>query len=229
MITYQLVKNLLLVFLKIFFRWRLWGLENVPRRGPAIIAANHISYFDPLCHGYMVTRAGRWPRFFAKAELWKNPFLKFILVHAKQIPVERGSGELGPVENAIAQLGEDNCVMIYPEATITTNADLTPMQGKTGVARVALATGAPVVPIAVWGSHWVKPKRRRAVRKFRRLIVLKAGKPIVFDASLRARRDEHDVLRECTERIVGELDRLVRELHKIYPEGAAVPEMKETV
>ncbi len=229
MITYQFVKNTLLVFLKTFFSWRFFDLRNVPRTGPVIIACNHISYFDPLCHGYAVVRCGRWPRFFAKSELWKNPFLKFILSHAKQIPVERGSGELGPVENAIAQLGGGNCVMIYPEATITTNADLTPMQGKTGVARVALATGAPVVPLAVWGSHWVKPKRRKAVPKFRRLITVKAGTPITFDDATRARADDHDVLRDCTDRIVGELDRLVRELHKVYPEGGAVPELKENV
>ena len=229
MITYQIVKNILVAFNKIFFRWRMLGMENIPRQGPAVIACNHISYFDPLCHGYIVVKRGRWPRFFAKSELWKNPFLKFILTHAKQIPVERGSGELGPVENAIANLHQGNCVMIYPEATISTNADLTPMQGKTGVARVALATGAPVVPVAVWGSHWVKPKRRKAVQKFRRLIVVKAGTPLTFDESLRARSNEAGVLREVTDHIVGELDRLVRELHKIYPEGAAVPQLKETV
>lgn len=229
MITYQIVKDIILVFLKVFFRFRFFGLGNIPREGPAVIACNHISYFDPLCHGYAVVRRGRWPRFFAKSELWKNPFLKFVLVHAKQIPVQRGTGEIGPVENAVFQLREGNCVMIYPEATITTNADLTPMQGKTGAARAALATGAPVIPIAVWGSHWVKPKRRKAVQKFRRLIVLKAGEAMTFDESMRARRDDPEVLREVTDRIVGELDRLVRELHKVYPEGAAVPELKETM
>jgi 1-acyl-sn-glycerol-3-phosphate acyltransferase len=228
LITYQIVKTILVVFNKIFFRWRFFGQSNIPRTGPVIVACNHISYFDPLCHGYIVVRRGRWPRFFAKSELWKNPFLKFILGHAKQIPVERGSGEMGPVENAIAQLRGDNAVMIYPESTITTNADLTPMQGKTGVARVALATGAPVVPVAVWGSHWVKPKKRKAVQKFRRTIMVKAGAPMRFDAGLRDRRDDPEVLREATDRVMAELDRLVRELHKVYPEGAAVPELRES-
>lgn len=215
------------MFLKVFFRWRFIGLANIPHRGPVIIASNHISYFDPLCQGYAVVKRGRWPRFFAKSELWRNPFLKFILTHAKQIPVERGSGELGPVENAIAQLGRGNCVMIYPEATISTNPDLTPMRGKSGIARVALATGAPVVPVAVWGSHWVKPKHRKPVHKLGRMIMLNAGTPMTFEDSLRSRADEPRVLRDVTDRIIGELDRLVRELHKIYPEGAAVPELKE--
>jgi 1-acyl-sn-glycerol-3-phosphate acyltransferase len=226
-LTYRIVKNILVIFNKIFFRWRFYGLENIPRTGPVIVAGNHISYFDPLCQGYMVVKAKRMPRFFAKSELWKNPFLKFILTHARQIPVQRGTGEAGPVEKAIDAIGEGNVVMIYPEATITTNADLTPMQGKTGVARVALATGAPVVPIAVWGSQWVKPKRRKAKQKFGRQIVLKAGAPMTFDGSLRARAGDPDVLRDVTDRVMAELDRLVRELHKIYPDGAAVPELRE--
>ena len=227
MLTYRIVKNILVTFNKIFFRWRFDGLENIPRRGPLIVAGNHISYFDPLCQGYMVVKAKRQPRFFAKSELWRNPFLRFILSHARQIPVQRGTGESGPVEKAIDALGQGNVVMIYPESTITTNADLTPMQGKTGVARVALATGAPVVPIAVWGSHWVKPKRRRARQKLGRLIVLKAGEPMRFDEALLARADDPEVLRDVTDQVMAELDRLVRELHKVYPEGAAVPELRE--
>jgi 1-acyl-sn-glycerol-3-phosphate acyltransferase len=220
---YAVARALLLPFLKLFFRWKVSGAENIPKQGPVIVACNHISYFDPLCHAYMIDRSGRKCRFFAKAELWKNPFLKFVLTHAHQIPVERGSGESGPVEKAIEWLRKDELVVIYPEATITTNPDLTPMQGKTGVGRVALATGAPVVPIAVWGSHWVRPKKRKPVQKWRRLIVLKAGEPMRFD-DLKG-KDGVDAAREVTDRVVGELDRLVRELHKIYPDGGAVPEL----
>src|SRR5688572_13057771 len=80
--VYHLVRNILVLGLGIFFRWRFIGLEKIPRSGPAIIAANHISYFDPLCHAYLVDRARRRPRFFAKAELWKNPFMRFVLVGA---------------------------------------------------------------------------------------------------------------------------------------------------
>jgi 1-acyl-sn-glycerol-3-phosphate acyltransferase len=220
---YAFARALLLPFLKLFFRWELIGKENIPRSGPVIVACNHISYFDPLCHAYMIDRSGRKCRFFAKAELWRNPFLRFVLTHAHQIPVERGSGEKGPVEKAIEWLERDELVVIYPESTITTNPDLTPMQGKTGVGRTALATGSPVVPVAVWGSHWVRPKRRKPVQRWRRLIVLKAGDPMHFD-DLKG-LPEADAAREVTDRVVGELDRLVRELHKIYPEGGAVPEL----
>lgn len=223
--VYSITKNVLVFFMKIFFRWRFLGLEKIPQRGPAIIAANHISYFDPLCHGHMVVKAKRKVRFFAKSELWKNPVLRYVLGHAGQIPVERGSGETGPIEKAEEALQRGEVVIIYPEATITTSDDLTPMQGKTGVARVALATGAPVVPIAVWGSQWVKPKGRKAVQKWRRLIMLNAGDLMTFPAEI-GHQDDPAVRREVTDRIVSELDRLVRELHKLHPDGATVPERK---
>lgn len=220
---YAFARAVLVPVLSLFFSWRLFGVNNIPRSGPVIVACNHISYFDPLCHAFFINRAKRKCRFFAKSELWKNPFLRFVLTHAHQIPVQRGTGESGPVEKAIEWLERGELVVIYPEATITTNPDLTPMLGKTGVGRVALATGAPVVPVAVWGSHWVRPKRRKAVQKWRRLIALKAGEPMRFD-DLKG-RDEAEAAREATDRVVGELDRLVRELHKIYPEGGAVPEL----
>ncbi len=223
--VYSFTKNTLVAFMKIFFRFRFIGSEKIPRSGPAIIACNHISYFDPLCHGYMIVHAKRRVRFFAKSELWRNPFLKFILTHAKQIPVERGSGEMGPVEKAIEVLREGDVVMIYPEATITTTDDLLPMRGKTGVARVALATGAPVITCAVWGSHWVKPKGRKAVWKWRRLIMVQVGDPMTF-GEYAGRDNDPGALHEITDRIMAELDRMVRELRKLHPDGAAVPGRK---
>jgi 1-acyl-sn-glycerol-3-phosphate acyltransferase len=220
--VYAVVRAILVPLLRLFFRWEFIGLEKVPRSGPVIIAANHISYFDPLCHAIAIDSTGRAMRFFAKSELWNNAFLRFVLGHAKQIPVERGTGETGPIEKAEEALAAGQLVVIYPEATISRNEDLTPMQGKTGVARVALATGAPVVPIAVWGSQWVKPKHRKPVWKWRRLIMLNAGEPMTFPDAL-GKHDDQDVRRDVTDRVVAELDRLVRELHKLHPDGPAVP------
>ena len=224
--VYRVVRAILVVLLRAFFRWEFIGLEKIPREGPVIVAANHISYFDPLCHALAIDTAGRTMRFFAKSELWKNKFLKFVLTNANQIPVERGTGETGPIEKAEEALARGELVIIYPEATISRNEDLTPMQGKTGVARVALATGAPVVPIAVWGSHWVKPKHRKPVWKWRRLMMLNVGEPMHFPGQ-EHHQDDPAVRREVTDRIVAELDRLVRELHKLHPDGPAVPPLIE--
>lgn len=224
--VYAFVVGVLRPLLAIGFRWRMSGLDNVPRTGAAIFACNHISYFDPLCQGYFLIRRRRRLRYFAKAELWRNPFLRFILKGAHQIPVERGSGEHGPVEGAVAALARGDGVVIYPEATITISPDLSPMRGKTGAARAALLSGAPVVPIAVWGSHWVSPKGRKRGRRLGRLIAVSAGEPMRFD-EYAGRADDPEALREITDRIMGELDRLVRELQKEYPGGAAVPPLLE--
>lgn len=221
--AYSLVVWTIRPLFRLLFRWRMTGLERIPRRGAAIFACNHISYMDPLAQGYaLVQRRIDHIRYFAKAELWKNPLLRLILRSAKQIPVERGSGEAGPVDGALQALARGDGVVIYPEATITTNPDLSPMRGKTGVARVAIASEAPVVPVAVWGSHWVSPKGRVRKRRLLRTVFVAIGEPMSF-AGMRGREEDPQTLREVTDRIMSELERLVRELQKDYPGGAAVP------
>ena len=77
---------------RLWFNWRLEGLERVPAEGPAIIAGNHLSYLDPFAHGVFVVKAGRRPRFLAKQELFDAPFVGTVLRGAHQISVQRGSG-----------------------------------------------------------------------------------------------------------------------------------------
>jgi 1-acyl-sn-glycerol-3-phosphate acyltransferase len=130
------------------------GAEHIPPTGGVIIVPNHASHFDPLVVGYFVYGNGRWPRFLAKASLWDVPILGPFLRKLKQIPVERGSVEavrsLDVLVDAVQQGG---AVVIYPEGTTTREPELWPMRGKTGAARLALATGAPVIPVANWGAY----------------------------------------------------------------------------
>ncbi|TMK50848.1 MAG: 1-acyl-sn-glycerol-3-phosphate acyltransferase, partial [Actinobacteria bacterium] len=86
---YVIVRNILVSVLRLLFRWKIDGVEKIPRTGPAIVAPNHISNFDPLCTAYLVDRAGRRPRYLAKASLWKNPVMRVIVSGCGQIPVER--------------------------------------------------------------------------------------------------------------------------------------------
>lgn len=224
-VMYKLVTWMLVPFLKLFWRWRFIDLHKIPSDGPVIIAANHISYFDPLCHAICVHSSGRIMRVFAKAELWRNPVLRFILKGARMIPVERGSGDAGPVAAAEQVLREGGLVMLYPEATLSKNPDLMPMRGKTGVARAALATGAIVVPVAVWGSQWVIPPGSRFFKSIRTLVLLKVGEPMRFD-DLVGRQDDPEVRRDVTDRVMKELELLVRDLQELHPRGAAVPERR---
>jgi 1-acyl-sn-glycerol-3-phosphate acyltransferase len=223
---YLIVVGVLVPLMRLLFRWTFIGLEKLPRMGPAIVAPNHISNLDPLCVGYMVVRAGRRPRFLGKASLWKKWYLRIILDGVGQIPVERGTGRHEPLDAALDALRRGEVVVVYPEATITTNPDLTPMQGKTGVARLALATGVPVYPVAQWGPQWYIAKYHKSSYRPWRRFVFKVGEPLTFP-DLEGKQDDHDVRREVTDRVMAEVDRLVREVQKIHPDGAATPELKE--
>ena len=200
----------------LWFNWHFEGMEHIPREGPVLVACNHISYFDPLAHALMVIRAGRRPRFLAKKELYGNAFLKLVLEGAGQIPVERGSGSVAPVEEARNALKQGECVMVYPEGTITKNPDFTPMQGRTGVARLTLTSEVPVLPIAVWGSQNVWQREGARSLAFGRPIWLVAGPPMDF-SEFDGRQSDPAVLRTVTDAVIDELSRLVEDLRSRYP------------
>jgi 1-acyl-sn-glycerol-3-phosphate acyltransferase len=180
------------------------------------VACNHISYFDPLAHGHMLVKAGRRPRFLTKSELYGNSFMRRLLEGANQIRVERGSGSAAPIDAAMAALKDDQAVMIYPESTITTNPDFTPMQGKTGIARLTLSSEVPVLPIAVWGSQRVWQREGKGSLRFGRPIWLKAGAPMDF-SEFEGKQDDPVTLRKVTDAIMDELTRLVNDLRARYP------------
>jgi 1-acyl-sn-glycerol-3-phosphate acyltransferase len=200
----------------LWFNWRFEGLEHIPPDGPVLVACNHISYFDPLAHGHMLVKAGRRPRFLTKSELYGNSFLRRVLEGANQIKVERGSGSAAPIDAALAALKDDQAVMIYPESTITTNPDFTPMQAKTGIARLTLASEVPVLPIAVWGSQRVWQREGRGSLTFGRPVWLKAGAPMDF-SEFEGKQDDQATLRKVTDAIMDELTRLVNDLRSRYP------------
>ncbi len=213
---YRIAESALRPPMALWFNWRMEGKEHVPREGPVLVACNHISYLDPLCHGYFLVKCHRRPRFMAKAELYRNPFLRRVLSGAHQIPVERGTGDLGPVDAARGALHDGECVVVYPEGTITTNEDFSPMQAKTGIARLTLMTEIPVLPVAVWGSQYVLPKGRDRSLKFGRPIMVKAGPPMDF-SEFAERREEKAVIREVADGVMAELARLVADLRSLYP------------
>ncbi|MFN2543844.1 MAG: lysophospholipid acyltransferase family protein [Actinomycetota bacterium] len=202
--------------IKAWFNWRFEGLEHVPREGPVLVACNHISYFDPLAHGYFLVKAHRKPRYMAKAELYEQWLLKRVLEGAHQIKVNRGTGDQSPVANAKTALAAGECVVIYPEATVTRTPDFSPMEAKTGIARLTLSTGVPVIPIAVWGSQHVWQRDGARSLKFGRPVWLTAGPPLDFsDHSDNARDPE--TLRTVTGQVMDEITQLVHDLRSRYP------------
>jgi 1-acyl-sn-glycerol-3-phosphate acyltransferase len=212
---YRFAEMALIPPMVVWFRWRFEGLSNVPRDGAILVAANHISHFDPLAHAFLLEKAGRRPRFLAKSELYRNPLLRRVLRGARQIPVRRGSGESSPVDTAIRSLREGEVVLVYPEGTVTKNSDLTPMAAKTGIARLTLASGVPVLPMAVWGTQYVERLGRKSFRPGIPIWV-KAGVPCDFSEHEEDREDP-EALRKVTDAVMSEVALLVDDLRARYP------------
>lgn len=193
---------------------RQWqGEEHLPESGGVIVCTNHISYFDPLAFGLFVFDHGREPRYLAKAQLFRVPFVGSVLRGAGQIPVYRESSSASEAFSAAVQaVRAGECVAIYPEATVTRQPMLWPMVGKTGAARIALETGAPVIPVAQWGAQEVLAPYARFPRFLpRKTMHVRAGAPVDL-SDLAGVEVDGEVLREVTERIMTAITSLLEEI-----------------
>jgi 1-acyl-sn-glycerol-3-phosphate acyltransferase len=192
--------------------------EKIPAHGGCVVVGNHVSHLDPLTFAHFVYGQGRIVRFLAKAEVLDLPVLGRLLRATGQIPVYRMTTDASRAFSAaVAAVEDGKCVAVYPEGTLTRQPDLWPMVGKTGAARIALASGAPVIPIAQWGAQeilWPYASRPRLFP--RKTIRMKAGDPVDLD-DLRGQKLTPDVLRQATDRI---LDAITKELEDIRGEKA---------
>ena len=160
------------------------GREHFPTDGGVILAANHLSYADWPAVGLFSYHSGRFPVFLIKSSIFKVRGVGTFLRKIGELPVERGStGAASVLKDAERAIRDGACVVIYPEGTASRDPGLWPMRAKTGVARLALTTGAPVIPVAIWGAQDVLPygdKRPRLLpRKTVRMI---AGPPVDLSA-----------------------------------------------
>lgn len=146
-----------------YARFDISGTEHIPRRGPAIVVANHRSYFDAVALALTVMGAGRAPRGLAKKELFDAPVIGQVARLTGQILVDRDAGGGTALANAIAALRGGEVVVLLPQGTIPRGpAFFDPhLVGKSGAARLAAATGAPVIPIGLWGTERVWPRSSR--------------------------------------------------------------------
>lgn len=197
-------------------RWS--GQEHIPTSGPVIVAVNHISYVDPFLVAHFVYEAGRLPRFLAKVAVFDLPVGGRILRGAGQIPVHRYSADAdAALSSAAAALRAGECVVIYPEGTVTQDPAYWPMHFRTGVARLAFLTGAPVVPVGQWGAQHIFGRDRRLHLLPPRVIEFRAGPPM--DLSSYALRSDAGgrALREATDLVLREIRQLVGRLREETP------------
>lgn len=204
-----IVKPSMLAFAK-----RSWiDGEKIPATGGCIVAINHISHIDPLLSAHFVYDHGRLPRYLAKSGLFKNKALAGFLSSAGQIPVERLSrNAVGAFDAAVQAVRNGECVVVYPEGTLTRDPGLWPMQGKSGAARIALETGCPVIPVGQWGAQGLLPPYSAKLRLLpRQRIQMKAGDPVEL-SDLVAQPSSAATINTATTRIMAAIVALVAEL-----------------
>ncbi|SEG93920.1 1-acyl-sn-glycerol-3-phosphate acyltransferases [Nonomuraea solani] len=187
--------------------------DRMPRTGGVIIAANHLSWADPILLTHFLYNNGRWPVILAKSALFKVPLLGKAVRGLLAIPVDRDSSEAARSLRVSAERLDDGCaILFYPEGTCTRDPGLWPMVGKTGVARLALESGARVIPVAHWGAQELLPYGEKKPRLFpRKTFHVTVGPPV--DLSKYAGKSPHaDVLREATADIMAAITAQLAEL-----------------
>jgi glycerol-3-phosphate dehydrogenase (NAD(P)+) len=171
LLVYLVVRAFCQPFFHIYFRMRRIGREYIPSHGPVIVAANHRSFLDPFVIGTMARR----PMYYvAKKELFRRRWQAWFLSMLGAFPVDRGASDEETIATARGILARGGIVLIFPEGTRIRPGSLG--RPHRGVGRLALQTGAPVVPVAVIGTEDVRRRWRIRPRK----VVIRAGRPLRF-------------------------------------------------
>ena len=197
-------------------QWR--GTENLPAEGGFIVASNHMTNIDPLTFAHFLWDNGYAPKILAKAPLFKVPVLGWVLRATGQIPVFRNTASAGDsLAAGILAVEAGDAVAVFPEGTLTRDPDLWPMVGKTGIARLALSTKAPVIPVAQWGAQDLLARYGKLLKPFpRKLVTVVAGPPVDLE-DLYDRPQDTKTLREATERVMTAITALLQEVRGEEP------------
>jgi 1-acyl-sn-glycerol-3-phosphate acyltransferase len=195
---YTLVRLVSYPYVRLAFRLRAMGLQRVPGAGPLILAPNHFSALDHWFVGILLRRR---VRFMAKSQLFRGPVLEFILSHGGAFPVRRGQRDEEAMITARTILRNGGVVVIYIEGGRSRSGRIG-TTAKPGIGRLALQTGAPVVPVAIYGSE--------RARNWKRLefpaVTVRYGEPMRFGV-------ESQPSRERQQQLANEVLATVRRLH----------------
>jgi 1-acyl-sn-glycerol-3-phosphate acyltransferase len=198
------------------FRVRVTGIHHVPLDGPAILAFVHVSVLDGPCLAIEVAwRRRRAVRFLVAAEVFEHPVTGWFLRRFRQIPIRRGRGDAGALDEAVATIRRGALAAIAPEGAVNPRPGEL-QRTRSGLARIALPTGAPVIPVGIWGTHrrwprsgwhWGPPLRPRLGLAF--------GEPIEPTGDV-SRPDDTDafvaLVRQRLERQLAEARKLAGDL-----------------
>ncbi len=177
-------------------------VDNVPASGPVILAANHFSNFDHFLVGAWLRRK---IRFMAKSQIFGNPVMDVVYNHGGVFPIRRGHADAEAFETVHAIMRRGGCLMIYCEGGRSRTGELG--EPRPGVGRVALETGAPVVPVAIHGSSGIRRWRRGVFPK----VTIRFGEPLSFDVVEAPDRDQQQ---EASVKIFARVRELYAELER---------------
>src|SRR5215213_3678135 len=209
--TYTFVRILISVPTQLLWRLRAIGVENVPSSGPLILAPNHFSQMD---HFFTGLRLRRKVRFMAKSQIFGPPVLTYVFKHGGVFPVRRGHRDEEAFRTAFALLEQEEMLLIYAEGGRSRSGQLG--QPKAGIGRLALESGAPVVPVAIHGSASVRRWKRFTFPK----VTVQYGEPISFPV-------ERDVGRERQLEAAREIFDRVREMYLGLDAGQASRQLND--
>ena len=179
--VYETVRAITTLYALIAFRARGLGSENVPG-GPLILAPNHASFMDHFFTGAFVRRR---IQFMAKSQLFHNPIGAYIFGHGGVFPIRRGHADEEAFTTAFAILGRGGAVGMYVEGGRSRNGEVAE-QGRPGIGRLALESGAPVVPVAILGSHQVRNWKRLQLPR----VTVCYGEPLRFERVEHSTREQ---------------------------------------
>ncbi|MGB3885822.1 lysophospholipid acyltransferase family protein [Gordonia sp. (in: high G+C Gram-positive bacteria)] len=194
-------------------RRRYFGLDNIPRSGGGVVVINHTSYTDFMPSGLGLARKHRRGRYMVKSEIMDFAIMRFLVKHAKAVPVDRSAGGTA-YHAAVNALQAGELIVVYPESTISRSFEL--KEFKPGAVRMAIEAGVPIIPVIVWGAQrqWTKGAKRQ-IGRARIPIDIEFGEPMHFGPD----DDADDGTRRLREVMTALLHR-VQERYPDAPEGA---------
>jgi 1-acyl-sn-glycerol-3-phosphate acyltransferase len=206
-VPYKLLKSFLFPLLMLIFRPKVSGLRHVPSNGPVIIASNHLSFSDSIFMPLVVPRS---VTFLAKSEYFTSPGLKGFIkkitfIALGQVPVDRSGGKRSEAAllTGLKLLKDNHCIGIYPEGTRSPDGRL--YKGRTGIARMAIESGAPIIPVAMFNTAEIQPTGQ-VVPKVRRVEMV-FGEPMYFTGD----STDQAVLRAATNQLMEKIAELSKQ------------------
>jgi 1-acyl-sn-glycerol-3-phosphate acyltransferase len=206
---YEIVRVLTTLWGYIAFRGRCIAADHVPAEGPVIIAPNHFSFMDHFLVGMFIRRR---VRFMAKSQLFSGP-MQFVYTHGGVFPVRRGARDDEAFITAETVLDRGGCIVMYPEAGRSRTGKLSE-RARPGIGRLALESGAPIVPTAIFGSSKVRNWKRLQFPR----VVVQYGEPVTFPKEVDASRERQQ---EVADEIFGRIKALYAGLEQHGRRGIA--------